>query len=91
MFVLETLESYAHNLIQSTKPNLLLVEDPRKENVLDSFLISVHFMVVLYSKGVHGSETDGIMTQSQKFIKDDKQSFLFDEHLSKGERESSFH
>jgi hypothetical protein len=44
-------------------------------------------MVVLYSKGVHGSETDGIMTQSQKCIKYDKQSFLFDEHLSKGERE----
>ena len=44
-------------------------------------------MVVLYSKGVHGSETNGIMTQSQKCIKDDKQSFLFDEHLSKGGRE----
>jgi hypothetical protein len=38
-------------------------------------------------KGVHGSETNGIMTQSQKCIKYDKQSFLFDEHLSKGERE----
>lgn len=38
-------------------------------------------------KGVHGSETNGIMTQSQKFIKYDNQSFLFDEHLSKGERE----
>jgi hypothetical protein len=37
MFVLETLESYAHSLIQSTSPSLLLVEDPRKENVLDSF------------------------------------------------------
>jgi hypothetical protein len=37
MFVLETLESYAHSLIQSTKPSLLLVEDPRKENVLDNF------------------------------------------------------
>jgi hypothetical protein len=91
MFVLETLESYAHSLIQSTKPSLLLVEDPRKENVLNNFLISVDFIVVLYSTGVHGSETDGIMTQSQKCIKYDKQSFLFDEHLSKGERESSFH
>jgi hypothetical protein len=37
MFVLEILESYAHSLIQSTKPSLLLVEDPRKENVLDIF------------------------------------------------------
>jgi hypothetical protein len=37
MFVLETLESYAHSLIQSTNLSLLLVEDPRKENVLDSF------------------------------------------------------
>jgi hypothetical protein len=44
-------------------------------------------MAVLYAKGVHGSETNGIMTQSQKCIKYDKQSFLFDEHLSKGERE----
>ena len=43
MFVLETLESYAHSLIQSTKPILLLVEDPRKEKVLDNFLISVDF------------------------------------------------
>jgi hypothetical protein len=66
MFVLETLESYAHSLIQSTSPSLLLVEDPRKENVLDSFLISIHFIVVLYSKGVHGSEMDGMMTQSPK-------------------------
>jgi hypothetical protein len=45
-------------------------------------------MTVLYAKGVHGSETNGIMTQSQKCIKYDKQSFRFDEHLSKGERES---
>jgi hypothetical protein len=37
MFVLETLESYAHSLIQSTKPILLLVEDPRKEKVLNNF------------------------------------------------------
>jgi hypothetical protein len=37
MFVLETLESYSHSLIQMTNPSLLLVEDPRKENVLDSF------------------------------------------------------
>ena len=58
MFVLETLESYSHSLIQSTKPNPLLVEDPRKENVLNSFLISIHFIVVLYSKGVHESEND---------------------------------
>jgi hypothetical protein len=36
---------------------------------------------------VNGSETHGIMTQSQKCIKDDKHSFIFDEHLSKGERE----
>ena len=66
MFVLENLEIYAHSLIQSTNPSLLLVEDSRKENVLNSFLISVHFIVVLYSKGVHGSETDGMTTQSQK-------------------------
>jgi hypothetical protein len=31
MFVLETLESYAHSLIQSANPSLLLVEDPRKK------------------------------------------------------------
>jgi hypothetical protein len=37
MFVLETLESYAHSLIQSTKPSLPLVEDPRKEKVRDNF------------------------------------------------------
>jgi hypothetical protein len=37
MFVLETLESYAHSLIQSTTPILLLVEDPSKEKVLDNF------------------------------------------------------
>jgi hypothetical protein len=37
MFVLETLESYAHSLIQSANPSLLLVEDPRRKNVLDSF------------------------------------------------------
>jgi hypothetical protein len=37
MFVLETLDSYSHILIQSTKPNLLLVEDPRKEKVLNDF------------------------------------------------------
>jgi hypothetical protein len=92
MFVLETLEIYSHSLIQSTSPSLLLVEYSRKENVLDSFLISVYFIVVLYSKGVHGSETDGMMTQSQKkCIKDDKQSFIFDEDLFNGERESSFH
>jgi hypothetical protein len=30
---------------------------------------------------------NGIMTQSQQSILDDKNSFLFDEHLSKGERE----
>jgi hypothetical protein len=30
---------------------------------------------------------DEIMTQSQKCIKYDKQSFLFDDYLSKGERE----
>ena len=44
-------------------------------------------MAILYSKGVHGSETNGIMTQSQQCIRDDKHSFLFDEHLSKGKRE----
>jgi hypothetical protein len=37
MFVLTTLESYAHSLIQSTTPILLLVEDPSKEKVLDKF------------------------------------------------------
>jgi hypothetical protein len=37
MFVLKNLESYAHSLIQSTKPSLLLVEDPRKEKVLNNF------------------------------------------------------
>ena len=41
-------------------------------------------------KGVHGSETNGIMTQSQKCIRDDKHSFLLGEHLSKGEREREF-
>jgi hypothetical protein len=44
-------------------------------------------MVILYAKGVHGSETNGIMTQSQKCIKYYKKSFLLDEDLSKGERE----
>ena len=44
-------------------------------------------MVVLYSKGVHGSEMNGIMTQSQQCIRDDEHSFLFNEHLSNGERE----
>jgi hypothetical protein len=43
MFVMETLDIYARRLIQSTKPNLLLVEDPRKENFLDNFLVSVDF------------------------------------------------
>jgi hypothetical protein len=37
MFVLETLESYAYSLIQSTNPSLLLVEDPKNKNVLDNF------------------------------------------------------
>jgi hypothetical protein len=37
MFVLITLESYAHRLIQSTTPILLLVEDSSKEKVLDKF------------------------------------------------------
>jgi hypothetical protein len=37
MFVLKTLESYAHSLIQSTTPIVLLVEDPSKENVLNDF------------------------------------------------------
>jgi hypothetical protein len=37
MFVLKTLESYAHSLIQSTTPILLLVEDPSKEKVLNDF------------------------------------------------------
>jgi hypothetical protein len=37
MFVLEDLESYAHSLIQITKPTLLLVEDSRKEKVLNNF------------------------------------------------------
>ena len=37
MFVLTTLESYAHSLIQSTTPILLLVEDSSKEKVLDKF------------------------------------------------------
>jgi hypothetical protein len=31
MFVLETLESYAHSLIQSANPSLMLVEDPKKK------------------------------------------------------------
>jgi hypothetical protein len=44
-------------------------------------------MVVLYANGGHGSEMNGIMIQSQKCIKYDKNSFRFDEHLSKGERE----
>jgi hypothetical protein len=37
MFVLKTLESYAHSLIQSTTPILLLVEDSSKEKILDKF------------------------------------------------------
>jgi hypothetical protein len=37
MFVLKTLESCTHNLIQSANPNLLLVEDPKNKNVLDNF------------------------------------------------------
>jgi hypothetical protein len=37
LFVLKNLESFAHSLIQSTKPILLLVEDPSKEKVLDNF------------------------------------------------------
>jgi hypothetical protein len=53
-------------LIQSTKPSLLLVEDPSKEKVLDNFQLALIFMDVLYAKGVHGSETDGIMTQTQR-------------------------
>jgi hypothetical protein len=35
--ILTTLESYAHSLIQSTTPILLLVEDSIKEKVLDEF------------------------------------------------------
>ena len=62
MFVLTTLESYAHSLIQSTTPILLLVEDPSKEKILDNFLLVLFFMAVLYAKGVHGSEMNGIMT-----------------------------
>ena len=60
MFVLETLESYAHSLIQSTTPTLLLVEDSSKEKVLDKFLISIDFCGCSLRKGVHGSETNGI-------------------------------
>jgi hypothetical protein len=37
MFVLKTLESCAHSLIQSAHPSLLLVEDPKNKNVLDKF------------------------------------------------------
>jgi hypothetical protein len=31
MFVLETLESCTHSLIQSANPSLMLVEDPKKK------------------------------------------------------------
>jgi hypothetical protein len=38
MFVLKTLESCTHSLIQSANPSLLLVEDPKnKKVVLDNF------------------------------------------------------
>jgi hypothetical protein len=53
-------------LIQNIKPSLLLVEDPRKEKVLDNFLISVDFMVVLYAKGRMEVKQNGIMTQTQR-------------------------
>jgi hypothetical protein len=32
MFVLETLESFTHSLIQSSNPSLMLVEDPKNKN-----------------------------------------------------------
>jgi hypothetical protein len=66
LFVLENLESYSHNLIQSTTPILLLVEDPSKEKFLDNFQLALIFTTVLYAKGVYGSETNGIMTQTQR-------------------------
>jgi hypothetical protein len=31
MFVLKTLESFTHSLIQSANPSLLLVEDPKNK------------------------------------------------------------
>jgi hypothetical protein len=37
MFVLKTLESFTHNLIQSANPSLILVEDPKNKHVLDNF------------------------------------------------------
>jgi hypothetical protein len=37
MFILKTLESCTHSLIQSSNPSLLLVEDPKKKSVLDNF------------------------------------------------------
>jgi hypothetical protein len=36
-FVLKTLESCTHILIQSANPSLMLVEDPKNKNVLDNF------------------------------------------------------
>jgi hypothetical protein len=53
-------------LIQSATPILLLVEDPSKEKFLNNFQLVLIFMVVLYAKGVYGSETNGIMTQTQR-------------------------
>jgi hypothetical protein len=37
MFVLKTLESFTHSLIQSANPSLMLVEDPKNKIVLDNF------------------------------------------------------
>jgi hypothetical protein len=37
MFILKTLESCTHNLIQSANPSLMLVEDLKNKNVLDNF------------------------------------------------------
>ena len=37
MFILKTLESCTHSLIQSANPSLMLVEDPKNKNVLDKF------------------------------------------------------
>jgi hypothetical protein len=91
MFVLKTLESCTHSLIQSANPSLLLVEDPKNKNVLDNFYLAF-ILQLFFTQRVYESEIDGMMTQfSKRCIKDYKQSFLFNERLFKGKRKSRFH
>jgi hypothetical protein len=87
---LKTLESCTHSLIQSTNLSLMLVEDPKNKNVLDKFYISIHFIVVLYSKRCMKVKLMVFVTQFPKRHKKMITIVSFDECLFKGRRKIVF-